>query len=154
MIGDVLRERRLTLAAAESCTGGLVSHLITNVPGASDYFLGGVVSYSNTIKQDLLGVKAETLDRFGAVSAETVLEMAGGARRRLGADIAVAVTGIAGPGGATADKPVGLTFIGVCDQSGQTARRFLWDADRETNKRYSAQAALEFLLEYLTRSAP
>jgi nicotinamide-nucleotide amidase len=106
MIGQLLQKHRLTLATAESCTGGLIGHRLTDVPGSSDYFLGGIIAYSNEIKERLLGVQLETLQAHGAVSAETAIEMAR-ASRVLGADVAVSVTGIAGPGGGTADKPSG-----------------------------------------------
>ena len=109
-----LLEKKLTLASAESCTGGLVGKRITELPGVSAVYLGGVIAYANSVKIDLLGVKPETLERYGAVSKETAVEMARGAAERLGADIGVSTTGIAGPGGGTANKPVGLVYIGLC----------------------------------------
>jgi PncC family amidohydrolase len=148
-IGERLRARRLTLAVAESCTGGLLSHRLTNVPGSSDYFLGGLIAYANAAKQALLGVQPATLAEHGAVSAEAAREMARGARLALGADLAVSVTGIAGPGGGTPDKPVGLTWIGLNAADVELARRFVWDADRAGNKERSAAAALQLLLDYL-----
>ncbi|MBL8056897.1 MAG: CinA family protein [Anaerolineales bacterium] len=148
-IGERLRARRLTLAAAESCTGGLVGHRLTDVPGSSEYFLGGIVAYANAAKQALLGVPADTLAAHGAVSGETALAMARGARQALGTDLAVSVTGIAGPGGGTPDKPVGLTWIGLSAPDVQLARRFVWDADRAGNKARSAEAALQLVLDYL-----
>ncbi|HEX3721783.1 MAG TPA: nicotinamide-nucleotide amidohydrolase family protein, partial [Nitrolancea sp.] len=108
---ELLTRDRLSIATAESCTGGLVSHRITTVPGSSAYFLGGIVAYSNDVKMSLLGVPQDVLERVGAVSADCALAMAHGARQRIGADIGVATTGIAGPGGATPTKPVGLVFI-------------------------------------------
>lgn len=150
-IGPLLQARGLTLVTAESCTGGLVGHLVTNQPGSSSYYLGGVVSYSNALKMALLGVRPETLDTFGAVSAETAQEMANGARSRYHADIALSVTGIAGPDGGTAAKPVGLTYIGISAPWGQAVRRFVWPGDRVANKLDSARAALELLLEWLER---
>lgn len=152
-IGELLRERGLKLATAESCTGGLIAHRITNIPGSSDYFLGGVVAYAYEAKVAQLGVSWETLQAYGAVSRETVVEMARGARRTLEADLAVSVTGIAGPGGGLPEKPVGTTWIGLSTPEGEWARRFVWDGDRAQNKAYSAQAALEFVIDYLQGQA-
>ena len=148
-IGQALIERHLTLAVAESCTGGLIGHRLTNVPGSSTYFLGGVIGYSYDAKERLLGVSHDTLYDFGAVSEQTVREMARGARRALGADIAVAVTGIAGPGGAMPGKPVGLTWIALSARDTDEARQFTWSGNRETNKAQSADAALSLLAGYL-----
>jgi PncC family amidohydrolase len=148
-IGQILTERHLTLATAESCTGGLIGHRLTNVPGSSTYFLGGIVAYSYDAKEHLLGVHHATLYDHGAVSKETVVEMARGARRVLSADIAVAVTGIAGPGGGLPNKPVGYTWIGLSTREGETAKQFTWQKDREGNKADSAEAALLMVLEYL-----
>jgi PncC family amidohydrolase len=148
-IGENLRERALYLATAESCTGGLIGDRITNVPGSSDYFLGGIIAYANPIKQQLLGVKAETLERFGAVSRETVVEMAQGACRVLDTQLAVAVSGIAGPGGGTVEKPVGLVWIGLSAPDGDSAWRFILPGDRRQVKEESAEQALRLLLEYL-----
>jgi nicotinamide-nucleotide amidase len=110
-VGKMLADKKLTLALAESCTGGLVGHRLTDVPGSSDYFLGGIVAYSYEAKEKLLGVHHDTLYDHGAVSPETAIEMARGARRVLGADIGLSVTGIAGPGGGLPDKTVGLVYI-------------------------------------------
>ena len=148
-IGNLLKQKRLTLATAESCTGGLIAHLLTNIPGSSEYFLGGIVAYSYQAKADLLGVSWDTLNSKGAVSKETVMEMAMGARNKMKADIVVSVSGIAGPGGGTPDKPVGTTWIGLATVSQVEARHFIWDGDREENKKYSAEAALQFILDYL-----
>jgi PncC family amidohydrolase len=148
-IGEILRRRNLTLATAESCTGGLVSHRLTNVPGSSDYFLGGIVAYANATKMAQLGVQAETLEIYGAVSQETAMEMASGVRQRLNADIGVSVSGIAGPGGGSVEKPVGLTWIGVSAEGYSQARKYLWSGDRSAVKEQSAQAALELVLGYL-----
>ena len=148
-IGQLLLERRLTLAVAESCTGGLIGHRMTNVPGSSSYFLGGLISYANEAKERLLGVSHDTLDGFGAVSEQTAREMARGARRALGADVAVSVTGIAGPGGAMPGKPVGLTWIALSARDVDEARHFIWTGDREANKAQSAEAALGLLAGYL-----
>lgn len=148
-IGELLRTQELKLALAESCTGGLVGSRITDVSGSSEYFLGGIVSYSNEAKVDLLSVTWETLNSTGAVSRETVIEMARGARGLLNADIAVSVSGIAGPGGGTDEKPVGTTWIGLSTQDRELARMFQFLGDRVQNKSHAAEAALQVLLDYL-----
>ncbi len=141
----LLTERRQSLAVAESCTGGLVAHRLTNVPGASAVFLGGMVTYSNEAKQTLLGVRAATLAEHGAVSEPTAREMAAGARARLGADYALAITGIAGPAGGTDAKPVGTVFVGLATARQTLVRRYFNPTDRETFKRITSQQALELL---------
>lgn len=148
-VGNKLTQRKLTIATAESCTGGLISHRITDVPGSSAYFMGGIVAYSYEAKAAMLHVTWETLNTKGAVSQETVLEMARGAVQALGVDIAVSVSGIAGPGGGTVEKPVGTTWVGLVTPDGEWARHFIWDGDREQNKRYSSDAALDLVLDYL-----
>lgn len=140
------------LAVAESCTGGLLGHLITDVPGSSNYFLGGIVSYSDAAKQQFLGVRRETLAAHGAVSTETAAEMARGVRAAFGADLSLSITGIAGPGGGTPEKPVGLVFIGLADQDGVEVRRFVWNGTRAENKQRSAEAALALLYERLAQA--
>lgn len=153
-IGNILRQRHATLGTAESCTGGLISHRITDVPGSSEYFAGGIVAYSYEAKVALLNVSWDTLNTKGAVSKETVLEMARGARQALGVDIAVSVSGIAGPGGGTPEKPVGSTWIGLTAPDGEWARHFVWQGDREQNKQYSCDAAFQFILDYLEGILP
>lgn len=148
-IGELLRTRNLTLATAESCTGGLVADRITNIPGSSVYFMGGVVAYANAVKIHTLGVASETIERHGAVSRETVLEMAKGARAALRVDIAVSVSGIAGPGGGLPGKPTGTTWVGLAASDEAWARTFIWDGDRVANKAASAQAVLQMLFDYL-----
>ena len=148
-IGELLQARGLKLALAESCTGGLVGNRITDVPGSSTYFLGGVISYAYEAKVDLLGVQWETLNSKGAVSRETVIEMARGARKALNADIAVSVSGIAGPGGSMPGKPVGTTWIGLVTNEGEWARVFQFSGDRVQNKSQAAEAALQMLLNHL-----
>ena len=143
-------ERGLTVATAESCTGGLIAKLITDVAGSSGYFLGGIVSYSNEAKIGLLGVREEELAAHGAVSAQVARSMAMGARHRVGADLAVSVTGIAGPGGGGAAKPVGLAYVAVTDAVGADVRRFVWSGDRAGVREAAARAALELLLERAT----
>jgi len=149
IVGERLLTRNLKLAVAESCTGGLVSHLITNVPGSSLYFTGGVVAYAYEAKVALLHVSWDTLRLHGAVSKETVIEMARGVRTALGTDIGLSVSGIAGPGGGLPEKPVGTTWIGLSARNGDWARRFTWEGDRTFNKEASAQAALQFVHDYL-----
>jgi PncC family amidohydrolase len=139
----------MTIATAESCTGGLVAHLLTEIPGSSAYFTGGAVTYANAAKADIAEVPQPLLDAHGAVSAEVAVAMADGIRRRLGVDLGVAVTGIAGPDGGTIEKPVGLTFIAVADGAGHEVRRFVWASDRSGNKRESAAAALGLAAERL-----
>ncbi len=148
-LGPLLRRRKQTLAVAESCTGGLLAHRLTNVSGSSDYFLGGVVAYSNAAKQTLLGVEASTLERQGAVSEAVAKEMASGVRRLFGADIGVGITGIAGPTGGTPEKPVGLVYIALAAEGVARCERHIWPHDRLGNKEASAQRALEMLVEYL-----
>ncbi|HEX7496587.1 MAG TPA: CinA family protein [Candidatus Limnocylindrales bacterium] len=140
-------ERGLTLATAESCTGGLVAKLITDVPGSSGYFRGGIVAYANETKELLLGVSADLLAAHGAVSAQVARAMAQGATARSGASLAVAITGVSGPAGGTPAKPVGLTYVAVAHAGGVEVRRHAWAGDRSANREASARAALELLLE-------
>ena len=149
-VGVLLHQKGIKLALAESCTGGLVSHLVTNIPGSSDYYLGGVTAYAYEAKERLLGVKHETLVTFGAVSRETALEMAHGARLAFGADIGAAVTGIAGPGGGMPHKPVGLVWIALSTPGGEWVFRYVFDGNRIENKTASAHQVLRLLVDYLT----
>ncbi len=151
-VGELLLQYGLWLAAAESCTGGLISHLITNVAGSSNYYLGGVTAYSNQVKMRMLGVSRDTLEHHGAVSEATVLEMARGIRKAMGADIGISISGIAGPTGGTPDKPVGTVWIGLSSARGEYARHFLWSGDRLAVKEQSAQAALKMLVEHLHKA--
>jgi PncC family amidohydrolase len=148
-IGRLLHDRGLRLALAESCTGGLVGDRITDLPGSSEYFWGSVVAYAYEAKVALLGVSWDTLNTRGAVSPETVLEMARGARRVLATDIAVSISGIAGPGGGTLEKPVGTTWIGLVASDGEWTRQFQFAGDRQQNKSSAADAALQILRDYL-----
>lgn len=148
-IGELLRKQGKTIALAESCTGGLVSDRITNVAGSSEYFLGGVIAYAYQAKVDLLGVSWETLNMHGAVSREVVFEMAEGARKVLKADLAAAVSGIAGPGGGTETKPVGLAWIALAAPDGIWAREFRCSGTRVENKAAFADAVLQMILDYL-----
>ena len=147
---DALRRRGLTMAAAESCTGGLISKKITDVAGCSDVYLGSVTAYHNSVKTGLLSVAADTLERFGAVSKETALEMARGVRRATGADIAVSTTGIAGPGGGTPEKPVGTVYIALSTPDGDFCRLINARGDRERVRAMSANHALDMTRRYLT----
>ena len=144
-VGRLLREQGLTIAVAESCSGGLLSDRITNIPGSSDYYLGGMVTYDNQAKQDLLGVQTFTLEEFGAVSEQTAKEMAQGVRRVFQGNIGVSITGIAGPDGGTDEKPVGLVFIGLDFEGDTEVRSFTFTKERRFNKELSAQAALNML---------
>ncbi len=154
-LGVLLSAHGLRLVTAESCSGGLLGHLITNTPGSSGYYLGGFTSYSNQAKQAVLGVQASTLELYGAVSRETVLEMAMGARLAFrdffstGEVIALSTSGIAGPGGGSALKPVGTVWIGLSSPAGQEAHAFLFHGGREEIKLQSALEALRLLLEHL-----
>ena len=150
-VGRLLTARGWTISAAESCTGGLIMSRLTDISGSSAYVLGGAVTYSNEAKMALVKVKAETLAQWGAVSEQTAAEMAAGARQLFGTQVALSVTGIAGPGGGTATKPVGLTYIGLSAEGLAESRviRRVWEGDRVENKRSSADAALGLLIDYL-----
>ena len=150
-IGSLLVAQRLTLVTAESCTAGLLAHRITNVPGSSAYYLGGYVAYANEVKEAQLGVRHETLIAHGAVSEQTALEMARGARQRIGGDIAVSVTGIAGPEGGSAEKPVGLVYCGLASRNGYYSKSFKFLGSRDLIKRKSALASLNMLRQYLVQ---
>jgi PncC family amidohydrolase len=150
-IGRVLHQHSLRLAVAESCSGGLLADHITDVPGSSDYFVGGVIAYAYEAKVALVHVSWDTLRLHGAVSRETAVEMARGVRTSLGADIGVSITGIAGPAGGIPEKPVGTTWIGFSARDGDWARKFVWKGNRRSNKEESAQAAMQFILDYLDK---
>jgi len=149
VIGNLMREKGLTLAIAESCTGGLIQDHITDVPGSSDYFIGGTVSYSDDIKINFLGVEPKSIERFGAVSGEVAGEMANGIRKKMKSDIGISVTGIAGPGGGSEEKPVGLVYVGYADSENFHVNKFLFGNDRVINKRRSAGTALGILWKNL-----
>ena len=153
-VGRLLKERGLTVAVAESCTGGLVGHRLTNVPGSSAYVKGGIIAYSNEMKQQSLGVRAETLATHGAVSEETAVEMATGVRRALGSDIGLAVTGIAGPDGGTADKPVGTVCFALAAADVVHHRRYQLWGNREWVKLLSSQVALDWVRRHLLGANP
>jgi PncC family amidohydrolase len=148
-IQSIMIERGVTLATAESCTGGLIGYALTENSGSSEFYAGGLISYSNELKEHELGVDHEMLERHGAVSAQTAVAMAEGARLHYETSVGLSVTGIAGPDGGTEQKPVGLTYIGVADESGHDVRRNLWSGSRHENKVQSASAALQLLLDRL-----
>ena len=151
-IGELLRQKGMTLGVVESATGGLISHRITNVPGSSDYYKGSVTAYSNEAKARVVGVKPATIDRYGAVSAQVAEEMADGGRKLLAVDICLADTGIAGPGGTTQGKPMGLFYIGLSTQGRVYSRWHNFSGNREQNKQDAVEAALKWLKEYLSGS--
>jgi PncC family amidohydrolase len=148
-VGERLRALGLTVATAESSTGGLITKRLTDIPGSSDYVIGGVIAYANAIKQRLLNVEEQMLVEYGAVSQPVAQQMADGVRTLFRTDVALSVTGIAGPTGATATKPLGLHFIGLSTASGTWVRRYVWDGDRAHNREAAADAALRLLLGYL-----
>jgi nicotinamide-nucleotide amidase len=145
VVGRILSERELTISTAESCTGGLVANMLTNVSGSSKYFERGVVCYSNASKVEILKVDEDSIQKFGAVSQEVAMQMAEGVKSTSGASIGLATTGIMGPTGATTGKPVGLVYIGYCDDKVCTAKKFTFGDDRLLNKERTAQAALDFV---------
>ena len=150
----MLRDRSLTVAVAESCTGGYVAHALTNIPGSSEYVAGGVVAYSNRAKMDVLGVLPDALRQHGAVSEEVAAQMAEGVRHRLGADMGLSTTGIAGPDGGTPEKPVGTVWIGYADAGGIEAHRLQLVRDRILNKQLTATFLLEKVRKNLRAGRP
>ncbi len=150
-IGDLLRAKHLKLALAESCTGGLIASHITDVPGSSEYFLGSVVAYAYEAKEGLLNVPHALLLQHGAVSEPIARELAKNARAKFRADVAIGITGIMGPGGATPTKPLGLTYIALSASDADWCRHFVWQGNRLENKSSAAHAALEILYEYLEK---
>ena len=148
-LGKLLKEKSLKIAFAESCTGGLVGHRLTNIPGSSEYYLGSVTAYANKAKLQLLGVSNDTLEKAGAVSKETVAEMAAGIRAALDADIGISISGIAGPGGGTPEKPVGLVWIGLSADEFEWAQKFHFKGPRIEVKEQAADQALEMAISFL-----
>jgi PncC family amidohydrolase len=148
-VGTLLKHRGLRLATAESCTGGLVAHRITNVSGSSAYYVGGLVAYDDEVKEAHLGVRKQTLVEYGAVSEETAREMARGVRGRFGADVGLSVTGIAGPTGGTPEKPVGLVYFALSAPDAEICQSHVWQGGRLENKEQSAGAVLRLLLDHL-----
>jgi PncC family amidohydrolase len=149
---DALSKKKLTLSIAESCTGGMLGSAITSVPGISEFFLGGTVVYCNDSKESLLGVPKSVMIKNGAVSEETAVCMAEGARKLFDSDVSISVTGIAGPGGGTAAKPVGLVWIGISTKNGTFARRFDFGGSRNDVRAAAACAALELIIETINGS--
>ena len=147
--GDILFKRHLTLSIAESCTGGLISSMITDTPGSSRYFLGGIVTYSNKSKIELLGVLSNTIEEFGAVSDQTVREMSEGVKKRFQSSIGIAVTGIAGPEGGSKEKPVGTVFLGMTVDNGVFSKRYQFKGSREKIKNETACMAITWIRRYL-----
>ncbi len=148
-VGALLLANHLTVAVAESCTGGLLGTYITNIPGSSAYFEGGVIAYSDKVKGQVLGVPTDILEQYGAVSPEAAVAMAKGARLLLRTDLALATTGIAGPSGGTPNKPVGLVYVALASASGTTSKKYCWPGDRRQNREWSAKAALVLLHDHL-----
>jgi PncC family amidohydrolase len=147
--GRLLAERSLTVAVAESCTGGLLGARLTDVPGSSAYVLGGVIAYSDDVKRDVLGVPAELIRLNGAVSAEVAASMSRAVRKLTKANIGISITGIAGPAGGTPAKPVGTTYIGISAENYERVEHFVWSGDRTGNREQSVEAALRLLIGYL-----
>jgi len=148
-IGNLLRDKGLTLGVIESATGGLLSHLVTSIPGSSDYYKGSVTAYSNEVKIKVVGVREKTIRQYGAVSPQVAEELAEKGRKILAVDICLADTGIAGPGGATPGKPAGLFYLGLSHQAGTYSQKHIFQGDRGQNKKNAAEAALSWLIEYL-----
>ncbi|MGC8684106.1 MAG: CinA family protein [bacterium] len=150
-LGKLLMEQKKTLSTAESCTGGMISKVITDIPGSSRYFAGGVVSYSNDIKNRILHVDKALLNRYGAVSQEVALAMLKGVQRLMKTDCAIAVTGIAGPDGGTPEKPVGLVYIAVANKKDIQVKRFVFQHDRDGNRKQTTITAITILIEMLNK---
>ncbi|MCI0494482.1 CinA family protein [candidate division KSB1 bacterium] len=146
---ELLKAEKLTIATAESCTGGLIAKLITDIPGSSEVFVGGIVSYSNDMKEKWLGVSHETLEKFGAVSEKTISEMLDGLLKQTSSDLGIAVSGIAGPGGGTLEKPVGTVYIGVAFHGQQIISKFIFEGSRKDVRMASAQKGAEMIVKMI-----
>jgi PncC family amidohydrolase len=153
-LGRIFTAKKLTLSTAESCTGGLLASRITDVAGSSDYFLGGVVSYAYSAKETLLGIEHALLAADGAVNETIARQMARSIREKLGTDVAMGITGIAGPTGGMSEKPVGLVWIGLADAQGDRAEQYLWKSDRIGNKQQSVEKALQMLIAWGEAASP
>ena len=145
-LGNIFNEKKWTLAIAESCTGGLLGDMITSLSGSSDFFLGGAIAYSNQVKSNLLKVSSELIKKSGAVSPEVALLMARGVRKLLGSSAGVAITGIAGPGGGSMEKPVGLVYIAVITPEAEVVERFIFSGNRSEIKARAVESAIELLI--------
>ena len=152
IVGQTLKNKHVTIATAESCTGGLLGAIFTQEAGSSEFYLGGVVSYSNSVKREILGVSEESLIKFGAVSEEVAKEMAEGIRSKIGSDLAISTTGIAGPGGGSDQKPVGLVYIGIATPEGVHAKKFQFYGERESVRQLTVQAALNGVRQHMLNS--
>jgi len=150
-ISIILKEKNIKIATAESCTGGLISHTLTNISGSSEYFDRGIVSYSNKAKTKLLEVSEELLEKFGAVSEQVAKAMAEGVRKRSNVDIGIATTGIAGPTGGTKEKPVGLVYISISSTNNTIVKKFKFAGNRLENKESTCNAAINLLLDFITK---
>jgi nicotinamide-nucleotide amidase len=150
-IGKLLRKKKLTVSAAESCTGGLIASMLTDVPGSSDYFISGIIAYADEAKIKFLGVKKQTLKKYGAVSSHTAKEMARGVRNRSHSDIGISTTGIAGPSGGSRKKPVGTIWIGYSDKNVTFAEKFVFGKNRLKNKKLMSKMALDLLLKQVRK---
>ena len=150
-VSNLLKEKHLTVAIAESCTGGLVSHTLTNISGSSDYFDCGIISYSNDSKKELLSVSEDVITKYGAVSEQVAKEMAEGVRKRSNVDIGISTTGIAGPTGGTKEKPVGLVYIAISTSENTIVKKYQFSGDRLQNKENTCKATLEMLFEFLKK---
>jgi nicotinamide-nucleotide amidase len=148
-IGKLLATKKLTISVCESCTAGMLGAAFTSISGSSKYFQGGFIAYSDTVKKKIVGVKARTLEHFGAVSAESASEMALGVKKKIKSDIGIAVSGIAGPGGGSKEKPIGTVYIAVAMKKTVTVKRFLFKGRRQTIRRSACKHALELLREEL-----
>jgi PncC family amidohydrolase len=151
-LGEILKRERLTLAVAESCTGGLLGGYVTAAAGSSEYFRGGIIAYDNDIKRDILGVSSQNLEKYGAVSESVVREMASGAAKVFNCDCAVSVSGVAGPGGGSDEKPVGTVFIGTFFRGQTNSKSFIFDGNRDEVRDQSVSAALEFLIDAINNA--
>lgn len=147
-LGEYLTKKNIRIAVAESCTGGLLGHLITNVPGASKYFIGGIVAYDNSVKMNLLGVRRETLETYGAVSEQCAIEMAIGVKKLLNSDVSIGITGIAGPTGGSSVKPIGLVYMAVASEK-VYSRKYNFSGDRVSIKLQAVENAMRFLMEVI-----
>jgi nicotinamide-nucleotide amidase len=152
VIGDLFIKRKMTVSSAESCTGGYIAYVFTTIPGSSEYYMGSVVAYQNKIKSDILNVKSETLEKYGAVSEQTVKEMAEGVRKKFGTDIGVSSSGIAGPSGGTEEKPVGTVWIALAGKEETITKKLMLGNDRDINVKRTTTAVFNLIRQSLTKN--